>query len=207
MKIIALSGSPRNKATTYVAQAALDAIKAEHPDMETQLITLKGKDVAPCNACDYCKRKKDWCIIKDDGNELIKELVTADGLLVVSPVYVMEPTPQLMSLFSRMRPLHHVYQDITRHMLGASIAVGGTRNGGQEIAVNTMNNLLLSRGINVVANEAFGYHGGKVWSKDQGAEGAEADEIGMKTALQVSLKLAEMVRLVNGGQEIRKKIS
>lgn len=196
MKIIAVSGSPRNKATQYVAQKALDSIKEKYPEMETQLISLKGKKVEPCNACDYCKRKKDWCIMKDEGNSLIQDIVTADGLLLVSPVYVMEPTPQLMALFSRMRPLHHVYQDVTRHMLGASIAIGGTRNGGQEIAVNTMNNLLLSRGINVVANEAFGYHGGKVWSKDQGAEGAEADEIGMKTAIQVALKLAEMVELV-----------
>lgn len=196
MKIIAVSGSPRNKATQYVAQKALDSIKEKYPEMETQLISLKGKKVEPCNACDYCKRKKDWCIMKDEGNSLIQDIVTADGLLLVSPVYVMEPTPQLMALFSRMRPLHHVYQDVTRHMLGASIAIGGTRNGGQEIAVNTMNNLLLSRGINVVANEAFGYHGGKVWSKDQGVEGAEADEIGMKTAIQVALKLAEMVELV-----------
>ncbi len=196
MKIIAVSGSPRNKATQYVAQKALDSIKEKYPEMETQLISLKGKKVEPCNACDYCKRKKDWCIMKDEGNSLIQDIVTADGLLLLSPVYVMEPTPQLMALFSRMRPLHHVYQDVTRHMLGASIAIGGTRNGGQEIAVNTMNNLLLSRGINVVANEVFGYHGGKVWSKDQGAEGAEADEIGMKTAIQVALKLAEMVELV-----------
>lgn len=196
MKIIAVSGSPRNKATQYVAQKALDSIKEKYPEMETQLISLKGKKVEPCNACDYCKRKKDWCIMKDEGNSLIQDIVTADGLLLVSPVYVMEPTPQLMALFSRMRPLHHVYQDVTRHMLGASIAIGGTRNGGQEIAVNTMNNLLLSRGINVVANEAFGYHGGKVWSKDQGAEGAEADELGMKTAIQVAQKLAEMVELV-----------
>jgi multimeric flavodoxin WrbA len=196
MKIIAISGSPRNKASQYVAQKALDSIREKYPEMEIQLISLKGKKVEPCNACDYCKRKKDWCIMKDDGNSLIQDIVTADGLLLVSPVYVMEPTPQLMGLFSRMRPLHHVYQDVTRHMLGASIAVGGTRNGGQEIAVNTMNNILLSRGISVVANEAFGYHGGKVWSKDQGAEGAEADEIGMKTAIQVALKLAEMVELV-----------
>lgn len=196
MKIIAISGSPRNKATQYVAQKALDSIKEKYPEMETKLISLKGKKVEPCIACDYCKRNKDWCILKDDANELIKDIVTADGLLLVSPVYVMEPTPQLMALFSRMRPLHHVYQDVTRHMLGASIAVGGTRNGGQEIAVNTMNNLLLSRGINVVANEAFGYHGGKVWSKDGGANGAAEDEIGMKTAIQIAQKMAEMVELV-----------
>lgn len=201
MKIIAISASPRNKATQHVAEKALESIKEKYPEMETQLISLKGKKIEPCTACDYCKRKKDWCIVKDDANDMIKEIVTADGILMVSPVYVMEPTPQLMALFSRMRPLHHVYQDITRHKLGASIAVGGTRNGGQEIAVNTMNNLLLARGINVVANEAFGYHGGKVWSKDQGAEGVEADEIGMKTAIQVAQKLAEMVTLVCKGKE------
>ncbi len=199
MKIIAISGSPRNKATTYIAQKALDLIQEAYPKAQTELITLKGKQIAPCNACDYCKRNKDWCIIKDDANDLIKKIIEADGLLLVSPVYVMEPTPQLMSLFSRMRPIHHVFPDSLRHTLGASIAVGGTRNGGQEIAVNTMNNLLLSRSVNVVSNEVFGYHGGKVWSQDQGAQGAEADVIGMKTVTSLALKLAEMVNIVTEG--------
>ena len=201
MKILGISGSPRKAATDYVVREALSEIQKRYPHIETEYMSLRGKKLAPCTHCDYCKRKKDWCIIKDDGNALIKQMIEADAFVIGTPVYVMEPTPQMMALFSRMRPIHHVFPGALRNKLGVSLAVGGARNGGQELAVNALNNMMLTRGINVVSNEVFGYHGGKVWSQDNGGNGAGDDAIGMKTVTDLVLKLAENALIYEAGKK------
>lgn len=201
MKILGISGSPRKGATEYAVKEALETIRAAYPEIEVEYMSLRGKKLAPCTHCDYCKRKKDWCVIKDDGNDLVKQMTQADAFIIGSPVYVMEPCPQMMAFFSRMRPIHHVFPGALRNKLGVSLAVGGARNGGQELTVNALNNMMLSRGINVVSNEVFGYHGGKVWSRDGGGAGAEADEIGMKTVRELALKLAENLVVFDAGRK------
>lgn len=191
VKILGISGSPRKGATEYVVGEALKAA-AEIPGVETEMITLRGKKIAPCNHCDYCRSEKTWCVIKDDMLDLITKFIEADAFIIASPVYVYTTTPQLQAFFSRMRACFHVFPGRLRNKFGAAIAVGGTRNGGQEMTINTIINLLMARGINVVSNETGGYAGGKVWSKDKKAEGAAEDLIGMETVTKLAKKLAEV---------------
>ncbi|MEL7610177.1 MAG: flavodoxin family protein [Bacillota bacterium] len=205
LKIIALAGSPRKGATEYIAQQALDYVKEVNPDIQTELITLRGKDIKPCNGCGYCKRNKTWCILKDDMQELFDKFIEADGYVVVSPVYIMGATPQLHAFLSRMRPAMHCFPGMLRSKFAAPVTVGGARNGGQEMANLDIVNMLVSRSINIVANEAGGFIGGKVWSKDNGAEGAAEDEIGMKTVRQQCMKLAEISMIYKMGKEAYEK--
>ena len=81
------------------------------------------------------------------------------------------------------------------------VAVGGTRNGGQEAAVMDIINLFGTRTMNLVTNEVGGYTGGKVWNRDQGAEGAAEDQIGMKTVVDLAAKLAEVCLTYRLGKE------
>lgn len=206
VKILGVSGSPRKAATEYVVQEALKAI-SEIPGVETEMITLRGKKIAPCNQCDYCRRNKTWCCIKDDMYDLVTKFVEADAYIVASPVYVYTTTPQLQAFFSRMRALFHVFPGKLRNKFGVAIAVGGTRNGGQEMTVNTIINLLMARGINIVSNEVGGYAGGKVWSKDNKAEGAAEDVVGMETVIKLSKKLAEVALTYKiGSEQLAKKL-
>ena len=199
-KILGISASPRNKATEYALQKALDHIK-DREGIEVEMITLRGKKISPCNGCDYCKKNKTWCCIKDDFQPLLEKFMEADAYLFGSPVYAYAPTPQLAAFFSRMRPLFHVYPQLMRDKIGAAFAVGGTRNGGEEVAVTTIHNMMMARGINIICNEVYGYAGGYIWSKDQGADGVEADEIGMKGLLNLAGKLADMALIREYGKK------
>lgn len=201
VKIVAICASPRKKASYYVAEKALEAAAAVDPRIETELIGFAGKRIEPCVACDYCKKNKTWCILQDDMQPMFDQLKDADGILVVSPVYTMAATPQLHAFCSRMRPAMHCFPDMLRNKFFAAVAVGGTRNGGQEVAVMDIINLFGTRTMNLVTNEVGGYTGGKVWSRDQGAEGAAEDQIGMKTVVDLAVKLAEVCLTYRLGKE------
>ncbi|WP_206811859.1 flavodoxin family protein [Paradesulfitobacterium ferrireducens] len=191
MRLILLNGSPRQGSTHKILsdiQAKLTA-----PGVEIELMSLAGKKVAPCNACDYCKRQKTNCCVHDDMEELFPQFVSADAFVVASPVYVMGPTPQLSAFFSRLRPVHHVYPGMLRNKISGSIAVGGTRNGGQELTVSILNNYLLTRGLIVVGSEIGNYHGGKIWSQDS-PDRAVKDTIGLETAYGVVRRVIEIAK-------------
>ena len=191
-KILVISASPRKKATLYVAEQAMKAAAEYDERIEVELVSFAGKKIEPCNGCGYCKENKCWCIKKDDMQEMFDKMLDASGVIVVSPVYVMAATPQLHAFCSRMRPAMHCFPELLRNKFFAAVAVGGTRNGGEETTVSDIINLFGTRTMNVVTNEVGGYTGGKVWSQDKGAEGCEADTIGMKTVTDLSRKLAEV---------------
>lgn len=198
VKLLGLCGSPRKGATEAVLQAALREA-ANLPGIETEFMTLRGKKVQPCTGCDYCKSHKTRCYIEDDMQGLFDTFVAADAFLVASPVYVMGPTPQLAAFFSRLRPVHHVFPGVLRNKVGGAIAVGGTRNGGQEVTVNAIINYMLTRGLVVVGGEIGGYAGGKVWSQDR-REGAGEDHIGMDTVRGLARRVAEVALLLQAGK-------
>lgn len=192
MKLILFNGSPRRGATHKVLSDLQEKLAA--PDVDIELMSLAGKKVAPCVGCDYCKRNKTDCRVHDDMEELFPRFVSADAFVIASPVYVMGPTPQISAFFSRLRPVHHVYPGILRNKAAGSMAVGGTRNGGQEMTVNILNNYLLTRGLIVVGGEIGGYHGGKIWSQDS-PDKAGQDSLGLETAYGLGRRVIEIARM------------
>ena len=197
-KILGLCGSPRKGATEAVVIRGLE-IAGKKAGIETEYHTLHGKKIAPCNGCGYCRKNKTWCVIKDDAQELIDAFIKADAYLIGSPVYVHTVTPQLLAFFTRMRPLHHVFPNILRHKWGAALAVGGTRNGGEEAAATVIIQLMMTRGINIVSNEIGGYIGGKVWSQDKKEFAPADDALGMATVESLAGKLADIALLMEKG--------
>jgi len=202
VKILGLCGSPRKGATEYLIRQALDSL-VDIPEVSVSLISLQGKQIAPCNGCNYCKKNQTWCIIKDDMQELLQKFMEADAYLIGSPVYVYSVTPQLLAFFSRMRPLFHVFPGKLRNKFGVAVAAGGTRNGGQEMAVNTIINLMLAREINVVSNEVGGYAGAMLWSQDKMEEGAREDVRALEMAQKLVHKLAEVALIYDAGKKAR----
>jgi len=66
VKILGISGSPRNAATEFVLKRALE--EASKVDgVSTELITLRGKKINFCIHCDKCvKEGADRCAIYND---------------------------------------------------------------------------------------------------------------------------------------------
>ena len=201
--IVGLCASPRRDgATEYVLREALKAAEAVSGEVTTQLAVMAGKKIAPCVDCRACIKNHSWCVIPDDMRELIELFVKADGILVASPVYCMGPAPQLSAFCSRLRAIRDCFPDLLKGKFLGAIAVGGTRNGGQETVVAGIHNLFGIRGMNIVTTEAREYMGGRVWSDDRGAEGAAGDAVGMAGALSLGRRLAETTLIYSYGRQV-----
>ena len=200
LKGLGLSGSPRHGSTEAVIRRGLEEVKS-YPGVETECLSLAGKNIKPSIGCGYCREHQCPCFMKDDMEAMVDTFLSADAYLIGSPVYVHAITPQLMAFFSRLRPANNMYPEKLRCKFGAALSVGGTRNGGEESATNIIIQMLLARGLNVVGGESRGYIGGKVWSQDKKALQYEDDPIGMDTVLGLSRKLVETALIYQRGKE------
>lgn len=200
VKILGVCGSPRKSSTYYALDVALKAA-AEVEDIEVELVELRGKKLNFCIHCNKCVNDGlNYCpLYDDDMRTLYEKVYQADGFIMASPVYEMNITAQLATFFNRFRSTYSILKKNPLYFsrkVGGAIAVGGTRNGGQESTINAINGFYNTQGITPV-NGAMGiYAGASVWSKDQGMAGAEADEVGMENCRNIGRKVAEMAKIM-----------
>lgn len=193
-KLLFVCGSPRIASTAYaVNEAKKGAESAENT--EVTVLHLQGKKIAPCMGCNACVRKGalECVVYQDDMQEWNRTFFAYDGILIATPVYEMGITPQLSAFFSRFRAEYlNLREDplLRMYLPGAAMAVGGTRNGGQEMAINIIHGFYHTQGMPIV-NGGLGIYGGAaVWSQDRMAEGAAEDTKAMENARLLGKKLA-----------------
>ena len=88
MKVIGINGSPRKEGNTAILiQTVFKELNQQ--GIETELISLAGKNIKGCIACKACiKNKNQQGIIKnDDFNDCLGKMIKADGIILGSPVY------------------------------------------------------------------------------------------------------------------------
>ncbi|MDR3063449.1 MAG: flavodoxin family protein [Methanobrevibacter sp.] len=184
MLVLGICGSPRQEATEYVLKEALKDI--ENNELETKFITVRGKDIKPCIHCDYCLEHKE-CINKDDMTEIYDLLKKSDGIIIASPIQSGGISAQIKAIMDRCRALYSIDLDILRGKIGMSIAIGGDRSGGQELAIQEINTFYLLSGIIPISGGSFGANLGPCfWSQDS-VEGVKSDEYGFNS-LKMTLK-------------------
>jgi len=100
MKILGLSCSPRKSGnTTILLEEALSG--AQQEGAETELFSVSGKSIQPCDGCWSCIGTGD-CHIKDDMQPLLLKMTEADGIIFGTPVYVYSMTGQAKIIMDRM---------------------------------------------------------------------------------------------------------
>ena len=84
LKVIGINGSPRKWWNTdLLVHKALEGAK-------TKFYQLSKMKIKPCKSCYYCKLNKGIdgiYAIKDDFTEVLKEVKTADAIIIGSPIY------------------------------------------------------------------------------------------------------------------------
>ncbi len=135
MRIVIVSGSPR-KGQNSEKIAAYSEKRIRERGFEAEVIKLGEKKVGPCIACDACKKAKK-CSQNDDFNSLIETIESADGLLLVSPTYMGNMSGQMKCFLDRS-VLFRRQGVLLRDKVGGAVAVGNSRNGGQELVVAGM---------------------------------------------------------------------
>jgi multimeric flavodoxin WrbA len=179
MKIFGISGSPRLQGTHYAVNYALDYLKEK--GCEIKYFSVARKEIKFCMHCDYCIRKKEGCIHKDDMNEVYENLIWADGIIMGTPIYQGNITGQLKTVMDRCRAIVAKNPKVLNGKIGMGIAVGGDRNGGQEIALRTIHDFYIINEMIPVGGGSFGANlGATFWSKDKGKDGIMKDDEGLR---------------------------
>lgn len=181
MKIVGICGSPREGASEYLLNRALNELEKED-SFETTFISVKDKSISPCTHCNECTETKGKCSISDDMDEIYKALKEADGIIMASPIHFGSVSAQLKAVIDRCQAMIMEDLDIFKNKVGISIVVGGDRSGGQELAIQQINTFYLLNKIIPLSGGSFGANlGACLWSQDDGAEGVKEDEYGLKT--------------------------
>jgi len=189
--LLGICGSPRNQGTEFAVKYALN-YASEKFGFDTEFWTIRGKDIKFCMHCDYCIREKKGCVQKDEIQELYPKLEEANFLLFGTPVFQGNLSAQLKAVIDRCRALVAKNPKVFHNKIGAALAVGGDRNGGQEPAIKTILDFYLLNGVIAVSGGAFGANlGACLWTMDLGREGVEKDEEGLKAIKKVIKMIAQ----------------
>lgn len=185
MKVLGLCGSHRSGNTELMVKKALEVCKSN--GLEVDYVALAGLEVEYCTDCGVCKTAF-ACPLEDDVMGVLKKMVDADALVVGSPTYFGGVSGKLKALFDRTLPLRRQGY-MLKGKVGAALAVGGSRNGGQELVVQQIHNWMLLQEMIVVGDKKTAHFGGICVARNPGD--VLKDEVGLETVVNTALKVAE----------------
>ena len=121
--IVAVNGSPHAGVgnTSMMIEMLRDPLSREGLDLE--VIKLSKYEIEYCTGCAFCLEKGN-CWIDDDHKALTKELLAADGIILASPVYVMNVTGQMKTFIDRCLALGHKPRPSWKPGLAVSVSAG-----------------------------------------------------------------------------------
>ena len=172
MKVIAFNGSPRPEGNTaQLLDVVLSAIAtAGH---ETELVQLGGSGIQPCNACYSCFESKDSTCpsIQDDVlNEFARKAFEADGLLIGSPTYFANVTPEVKAFIDRLGLLAIANDYALSRKVGAGVVA--VRRAGSTNVFDAINKFFLINQMivpgSVYWNMGIGRNPGDVVEDEEG---------------------------------------
>jgi multimeric flavodoxin WrbA len=184
VKVIGISGSPRTGGNTeFLIKEAL--AEAKQIGVETEFISLIGKRIDPCDACNSCKKTK-RCHIADDFEPIYMKMEEAEGIIIGSPVYFGSATPQVKALIDRAGYIQGRRGDRFRGKVGGPIVVA--RRAGQNF---TFAQLLFFFFITEMIIPGASY-----WNIAFGREKGEAaqDKEGIETVRDFGRKVASLAK-------------
>jgi len=201
VKLFGISGSPRKAATDWIIQEALRYAK-EKWKAETRYFSVRGKKLNFCIHCDHCI-KEGGCIHDDAMKEVYAGFEWADAILIGTPVYQGTLSGQAKVVLDRMRAFAASNPRVLREKVGAAVADGGDRIGGQEFAIRTITDFYVINEMIHVGGGAFGANlGATFWSRDKGVAGVQDDREGLKSLYKTVDRLMEVCFMMQGGGKI-----
>ena len=173
MKVVAFNGSPRKKGNTNILiSMVLEELQKE--GIETELVQMAGRPIHGCRACRRCHTNQDQrCSFDDDAlNEYLAKMIEADGIILGSPTYHGDVTPELKSLIDRAGLVSKANGTLFRRKVGAAIVP--VRRAGSVHAIHTIHNLFLMQEMIIPGasywNMAFGKDMGDVETDAEGID-------------------------------------
>ncbi|MFA4877192.1 MAG: flavodoxin family protein [Methanoregula sp.] len=175
--VVAFNGSPRAEGNTSILiREVLQELEKEK--IRTELVQVGGKQIRGCTACMKCfENRNKKCVFDDDiVNSCIEKMARADGILIGSPVYFTDITPEMKALIDRAGFVSMANGGLFRRKAGS--AVVAVRRAGATHALDTLLHFLLIGGMIVPGFPAIGVgrekgevandEEGMSWARDTG---------------------------------------
>lgn len=183
MKVIAFNGSARKDGNTAALLREVLGALALH-DIPGELVQLAGEDVRGCTACGRCRKEPTGQChgVEDFANGCIELMREADGILLGSPVYFADITPEMKALIDRAGYVARGNGHMFSRKVGAGLVA--VRRAGAIHALDSMNHFFLISGM-VVPGSSY-------WNLGIGGPmGAVAeDEEGLQTMRDLGENIA-----------------
>ncbi len=164
LKVLCTYGSPRTGGNTEILVRYV-ADRFRERNVRVSLINLCELEIKPCTSCRRCVNRRGTCSIDDDmTNIIIPELLSADGLVVASPVYFNNVSACVKAFIDRTWCLRGKLKDV----VGGGIVVG--RGYGAELALAAIHAFMLKHEmiLGMRGVTGFGYEKGDI-EKDKEA--------------------------------------
>jgi multimeric flavodoxin WrbA len=187
MKVVGISGSLRPQSNTlcYV-KTALGVFEAQ--GMQTELVSLQGKEIKPCTGCYDCTRQGRCTIEGDDFDAILEKMRAAEGLILGSPVYLSSVVPQMMALLSRATFVAYWNNKFLSGKVGGPITVA--RRAGHNMAFSQLLLWFFINGLIVPGSTYWNV----ATAGTGGARDAEKDAEGIQTITNFAQNMARVMK-------------
>lgn len=187
MKVVGISGSLRPHSNTlHYVNTALEVL--EKQGIQTELISLQGKEIKPCTGCYDCTKKGRCTIAGDDFDEILEKMRTAEGLILGSPVYLSSVVPQMMALLDRATFVAYWNNKFLSGKVGGPITVA--RRAGHNMAFSQLLLWFFINGLIVPGSTYWNV----ATAGTGGARDAEKDVEAIQTVTNFSLNMANLMK-------------
>ena len=199
VRILGISGTPvLGGNCDKLTQCSLKAAE-EVGDVETEFITLAGKNIAVCEHCQYCVENQTYCKIKDDANPIWERINASDAVILASPCWLRTVAPPILMLLSRCRYQMFFGFDFRNKVAGAlTLGWFGT---GMDIATLELMHVA-SRFMMIPVAEGMAISSGV--AKGERAtymeHGVLDDKRGVISARNVGYRVAEVAKMIKYAQ-------
>jgi multimeric flavodoxin WrbA len=108
MNFLAIVGSPRKgKATDKLVDKAIEGVKSKSPNSHVKKLHLIEHDIQFCKNCLACRDSKTKdsiakCTIRDDMDDIKKDVLNSDALIFGTPVHMGYATAVMMTFLERI---------------------------------------------------------------------------------------------------------
>ena len=190
MKVLMLNGSWNQDGSTKAGLDEMAKVFAAE-GVETEVVTIGGKPIADCIACNKCAELK-RCVFADDGvNAFAEKAKGADGFVFGSPVYYGQPAGAFLALWQR---ICFAGTEFVKAKPAASVAV--CRRGGSTAAYQCMNMPFEMLSCPVVTSQYWNV----TFGREEGE--CECDVEGMQTMRTLGRNMAWLLKNLKSGDAI-----
>ncbi|MCX7425668.1 MAG: flavodoxin family protein [Planctomycetia bacterium] len=192
MKIVGIACSPRQGQSTAAAlQVCLEAARQVDPaNIEIELIELAGKKINGAVAAGVPLAEGEV----DDFPALVPKMADprVAGIVIATPVYFANMSSLCKAFLERWMAFRKDDFSLANKVAGV-LAVGGSRNGGAELTIQSVQAALFSQELIVVGESRPTAHFGPVvWN--QSDRKVTDDEIGMTATKALGRRVAEVAQ-------------